>query len=169
MKNIIYSLLFVGILFSCENKNTENSTENTAKTEEKPVEQANVGFFGAKITEDDAIPADQLLAKMKGADSLRVKIKGKIIECCKKKGCWMTVDIGNGKSLRVSFKDYSFFVPKDGDGKEVVFSGLAKKSVTKEADLKHFAEDAGKSKEEIAKIKGDKEEVEFEADGVIIK
>lgn len=81
----------------------------------------------------------------------------------------MTIDKGDGSSMRVSFKDYGFFVPKDISGKTVIVEGKATVTTTTVEELRHFAEDAGKSKEEIAKITEGKTELTFEADGVIVK
>jgi len=75
----------------------------------------------------------------------------------------------NGVSTRVTFKDYGFFVPKDSAaGKEVVFSGVARRKITDVATLRHYAEDAGKTQEEIDAIMEPKEEIEFVANGVVI-
>lgn len=126
-------------------------------------------FFGEKITEKGAIEAKKLSTVMKDKKTIEAKVKGTVIEVCKKKGCWMTLDIGNNQTMRVTFKDYSFFVPKDCNGKEIIVEGVAQKEVTEVAALKHYAEDAGKSKEEIAKITQPKEEYTFEAKGVILK
>lgn len=71
--------------------------------------------------------------------------------------------------MRVSFKDYDFFVPKDIEGKTVVFEGKAFSRVTPVKELKHYAEDAGKSKEEVAKITEPEKALVFVADGVIVK
>ena len=61
----------------------------------------------------------------------------------------MRVETGND-TLFIKFKDYEFFVPKSGvDGKEVVFKGTAFYDTVSVADQKHYAQDAGKSKEEI--------------------
>ena len=126
-------------------------------------------YFGEKITDKGAVESTKLSGLMKDKKELTAKLKGKVIEVCKKKGCWMTLDIGNNQTMRVTFKDYGFFVPKDCNGKEMVIEGVAKKEVTDVAALKHYAEDAGKSKEEIAKITKSKEEYTFEATGVILK
>jgi hypothetical protein len=128
-----------------------------------------MSYFGEKITEKGAIDASKLSDKMKGKTTLDTKITGTIMEVCKKKGCWMTLDIGNNQKMRVTFKDYAFFVPKDISGKTVVIEGVVQKEVTDVATLKHYAEDAGKSKEEIEKIDKPKEELTFEARGVIVK
>ena len=68
----------------------------------------------------------------------------------------------------VKFKDYAFFMPKDIAGKKVVMIGNAFKETTSIEDLRHFAQDEGKSKEEIAKINKPKEEMKFMANGVLI-
>ncbi len=94
-----------------------------------------------------------------------VTITGKVESVCKAKGCWMTVDVG-GEKMTVKFKDYAFFVPLDCDGKTVTFTGKAFIKEISIAELKHLAEDAGKSKKEIKKIKAPKKEYRFEASGV---
>ena len=124
--------------------------------------------YGAKTTADGAIPAISIAEKMKGHDSLEIKIIGKATDACQKKGCWLQVDIGEGKTMRVRFKDYGFFVPKDISGKTVVLDGRAYNSATGVADLRHYAQDAGKSKSEIEKITEPEVNVIYEARGVIV-
>jgi hypothetical protein len=89
-------------------------------------------------------------------------------EVCQKKGCWMTVHSGNagGEEIMVRFKDYGFFVPKDLGGKKVLVEGKAFKSVIPGEDLRHYAEDAGKSEEEIMAITEPENSFQFEATGV---
>ena len=70
--------------------------------------------------------------------------------------------------MRVTFKDYAFFMPKDLTGKRVVVEGYAYVDETPVDVLRHYAEDAGKSKEEIEKITEPKREVAYEASGVVI-
>ena len=43
----------------------------------------------------------------------RIKVKGEIISTCPMKGCWMNMLVANDTVL-VRFKDYGFFVPKQG-------------------------------------------------------
>lgn len=124
--------------------------------------------FGVKITKENAIGADKFKEELKGKDSLQVKLNVPIIEACKVKGCWMTVDLGNGQTMMVRFKDYGFFVPKDCGGKNAVMEGVAYTEVIGVDMLKHYAEDAGKSKKEIAAIKEPETRLSFTANGVII-
>ncbi len=125
--------------------------------------------FGKKINEKDAVAATELSAKMNNKETMQVKVSGKVEDVCQAKGCWMTVVTGEGQTMRVRFKDYGFFVPKDIAGKTVVFEGLAKVKTTPVAELKHYAEDAKQSPEQIAKITEPKRELTFVADGVILK
>ena len=73
-----------------------------------------------------------------------------------------------GVSVRITFKDYGFFVPKDIAGKTIIAEGLVTEEVTKEADARHYAEDAGKSKAEIEKIKGDQKQITMVAQSVFL-
>ena len=100
---------------------------------------------------------------------MEAKVSGTVESVCQVKGCWMKVKMDNGETMRVMFKDYAFFVPKDIAGKTVVFEGEAQKKMVPVEHLQHYAKDAGKSKEEIAKITEPKEELTFIADGVIVK
>ena len=98
-----------------------------------------------------------------------IKIEGEILSSCPKKGCWMEMKLDND-TVFVKFKDYGFFVPKKGiAGKKAVISGKLSLDTLKVSELKHYAEDAGKSEEEIALITEPIYELGFIADGVIIK
>ncbi|MBC8151329.1 MAG: DUF4920 domain-containing protein [Bacteroidetes bacterium] len=125
--------------------------------------------FGKKITDTDAIPATQLAAKLGTKEAMPAKVEGVVESVCKVKGCWMTVKTSEGKTMRVTFRDYGFFVPKDITGKTVVVEGIAQTSTTSVAQLRHYAEDDGKSKADIEKITKPETDLSFVADGVIIK
>ena len=133
----------------------------------KPAAQGVV--YGAKTTNADgavevAIMNEQLLTN----PEFKGKIKAKVLSVCEKKGCWMTIAKPGGEDIMVRFKDYGFFMPLNIVGKEVVLDGVAKATVTSVDMLKHYAEDAHKSKEEIEKITEPKNEIEFTAKGVVV-
>lgn len=159
-KLFIISITGLALCAGCGNNKQEATTVATDTTTQ---------FFGAQITTDGAIAVEQLVAQMQGKDSLKVKITGKIEAVCQKKGCWMNINIGNNQSMKVSFKDYAFFVPKDASGKTVFAEGVAYNDTTSVDDLKHYAQDAGKTKEEIENITQPEINIGFEANGVIIK
>ncbi len=81
----------------------------------------------------------------------------------------MQADLGNGELMRVTFKDYGFFVPMDSPGKTVIMEGTAYYKTVPVDLLKHYAEDAGKSKKEIQAIKEPEHDLAFEATGLILK
>lgn len=126
-------------------------------------------FHGKKISEDGAVAAPELVTKLGDKPEFNTKVQGTVESVCKVKGCWMKVKTADGQTMRVTFRDYGFFVPKDIAGKQVVFEGTAQQTTTSVAELKHYAEDAGKSKAEIAKITEPEKALTFVADGVIVK
>ena len=68
------------------------------------------------------------------------------------KGCWMNMSVSNDTIL-VRFKDYGFFVPKTGvEGNLAIVNGYLSVDTLSVAQLKHYAEDAGKNKKETMKI-----------------
>ena len=133
--------------------------------------QAQDGYYGSRIDSENAISMTQLIQRMEaeGLPALEAKVEGKVIDCCQTKGCWMNIEAGDGNTMRVKFKDYGFFVPKSSAGRTAVMKGVATMETTSVAELKHFAEDAGKSKEEIEKITKPEKELVFLAEGVILK
>ena len=101
--------------------------------------------------------------------SSKVKIEGEILSSCPMKGCWMKISVEKDTVL-VRFKDYGFFVPKSGiEGKSTIINGSLSVDTLSIAQLQHYAEDAGKSKKEIALITKPEVTISFLADGVLIK
>ena len=127
------------------------------------------GWYGEQFEIAEVIPASQLDGISTDSLPSEVVIEAEILECCRKKGCWMTIDMGEGKSMRVTFKDYGFFVPLNADGRVATLKGAASVDTVDVETLRHFAEDAGKSKEEIEAITEPEYELTFEATGVLIK
>ena len=123
--------------------------------------------FGKKIKAKGGLEAATLVGK-KVLESNPIKIEGEVESVCQAAGCWMKIKTVNGQTMRVTFKDYSFFVPKDIAGKKVVFDGIPSIKSTSVVELQHYAADAGKSKEEIAKITEPKTELTFVAEGVLV-
>lgn len=126
--------------------------------------------FGAPIDAEGAIEYETLLERMEGLDSLHTKVVGTVEAVCQKKGCWMNIVSTDPADpvLFVQFLDYGFFVPKDIAGRRVVMEGKAYREITPVDELRHMAEDAGKSKEEIEAITEPKEELKFMANGVVL-
>jgi len=71
-----------------------------------------------------------------------VRVEARISQVCQKKGCFMIATAGD-KAVRISFRDYSFFVPTDTGGKTVTLTGTLVERVLSEKQAAHFREDAG--------------------------
>ena len=96
-------------------------------------------------------------------------ISGEILDVCPKKGCWMNVKV-NTDTVFVKFKDYGFFVPKTGiQGKKVLMTGEIFKDTISVERLKHYAEDAKKSRTEIDLITEPEYKINMIATGVAIE
>ncbi|MFY0626263.1 MAG: DUF4920 domain-containing protein [Reichenbachiella sp.] len=126
--------------------------------------------YGKNFQEINIIPVNEVPKKLNANDSLSGVFTGIIESSCKMKGCWMTVRSDKGDPFRITFEDYGFFVPKEGlSDKKALFSGYCIRKTTSVAELQHYAEDAGKGKNEIALITKPKEEFRFVASGVKIE
>lgn len=162
----MHKFLFFAIaisIYACTPSSITENVDATAQTDSIS------GWYGEEFVVEDVVPASQLADLSPDSLTSEVIIEAEIMECCRKKGCWMKVDMGNGKSMRVSFKDYGFFVPLNADGRIATMKGFATIDTVDVEMLRHFAEDAGKSKEEIAAITAPEFELSFEATGVLIK
>lgn len=124
--------------------------------------------YGAGTSSEGALVSADLLPSRIQKDKYAGKITGKVVEVCLEKGCWMKLQKTDGEHLMVKFKDYKFFMPKDIVGKNVVLEGQAVVKEVPVNQLKHYAKDAGKSEEDIEKIKESKREIQFIAAGVLV-
>lgn len=145
--------------------------ETSQKKVGPPEGSAIVGdIYGAGVasTESKAITVDKLSKKLK-KDNKKVEgvaVKGKVIDVCEKKGCWLTIQTEDNSQFFVKMKDYAFFVPTALKGKNVVLEGTAERKVTSIDEQKHYAEDAKKPQAEIDAITTPKEEIRFVANGI---
>ncbi len=166
-----YAVAVLLVLFlSCKNEN--KSVEKTEETISNVAPLETYKSFGEKIVSDNAIAAASMLKDyktLKTGDTLDTKITAKVLDVCQAKGCWMILDLGNEQTARVKFKDYGFFMPKDITGKEVIVNGKAFVKEMPVDELRHYAEDAGKSKEEIAAITEPEKTYSLLANGVLLK
>ena len=128
-------------------------------------------LYGEKLSSNKLTSINELnylFTSLKDGEFNNTKFKAKVVDVCKMKGCWMNLDLNNNKQVMVRFKNYSFFVPKDIEGTEGSVDGKAFIDILTVDELKHYAFDAGKSKEEIDKIQKEKRIYSFEATGVVI-
>ncbi|MDT0678157.1 DUF4920 domain-containing protein [Autumnicola musiva] len=165
MKKTIFTLSLFLLLLSCNDSKEEKVSQNSK-------EPISYEAFGNKIQSEKILTSAQMqeeFKKMEVGDSLQVSMETNIMSVCKKKGCWMTLQMPGGEEVMVKFKDYAFFMPKDIENKEVIVEGIAYIKEVSLAELKHFAEDAGNSEAEIAAINQPEQKWSFLAEGVLLK
>ena len=160
-------LMITGLLVSCSSEAQEKE-----KNKDKTVvnnELASSSYGPVSVSVDEAISVNELLISHEGKKvAEEYTFEAEIVEVCSKAGCWVTIDKGDGETFMVRFKDH-FTIPTDTKpGTKAVFHGVAMNDVIPVDMLRHFAEDAGKTEEEILKITEDKFDLNFTADGILI-
>lgn len=192
MKKIFLLLISLGLFACADNKpknedaeNADHKVENKQETShdeakpdaEKEAEKnmsqddidPNQTDFGAQFEAKDVKSNAEMLAlyqDMKVGDTLAIQYEAEINSVCQKKGCWVRLKLDENDESFIKFKDYAFFLPKDAEGRKAIVKGQAYVKEVSVDDLKHFAEDAGKSKEEVEKITEPEMTYAFMADGV---
>ena len=155
MKSFLFFLLVgVGIV-ACKQKATPNPEDPN--------------LFGAALSDIEITDFKTVVDDLQTKEAVEpVKIRATVESVCQAKGCWMNLVSNDapGAEMFVKFKDYGFFMPKDISGKEVILEGKAYVEETSVDELRHYAEDEGKSEEEIAQITEPVKEVKFMATGV---
>jgi hypothetical protein len=150
LRSTYYIILTVLILLGCSTSSNKGG-------------QSVYESYGAEITSADVSNLSQL-AGVEMSDTTRMKISAKVGEICQMKGCWMVLENESGDPIRVTFKDYGFFVPKDISGRNVIVEGVVTKSQLSPEAAAHYAEDAGQPYDSTRMYI----EYAFIADGVLI-
>lgn len=143
-------------------------TAGGAMAQDKIASAAPGVTYGKSIDAQGAVALGELEKQIGDDTTYTGKIEGKVVEVCKKKGCFMKLERADGEAVMVKFTDYGFFMPQNIVGKTVVVEGKAKVTETSVERLRHYAEDAGKSKAEIEKINAPKKDIVIVADGVVV-
>ena len=156
LKSIAIALFCIAGLFACQNGKEVVLTDG-------------MNQFGEVISADNAMSIEEALDQYPLDEPQEVKLTGTIGSVCQAKGCWMTLSGEDSEEdIFIKFKDYAFFVPKNAGGQRAVVSGLLSLEETSVDELRHYAEDEGKSEEEIAAITAPKKEWKMMASGVLI-
>ena len=80
-----------------------------------------------------------LLAAPEKHAGKRVQVEGQVRKACERKGCWMELAEGaQGAGVRVTFKDYGFFVPVDAAGSAARVEGHVQVATLTEDRAKHY-------------------------------
>jgi hypothetical protein len=131
----------------------------TAATAKEVVKRGDAIAADAKTT-----PLADVIKNPEAYTKNAVVVEGKIDKVCSMKGCWMQlVPEGAKEGVRVTFKDYGFFVPKDSKGWKARAAGVATITTLSKADADHLEGDGAKF---ARNADGTAKEVGFVASGV---
>ncbi len=155
----LISVILLLFLLSCTAETDDAATEQAENDEQE--------WYGEAFTPAAYRTVDELIPDISTEERGPFQVKGEIVQVCQSKGCWLTLVSENEAQVRVTFKDYDFFVPKDAAGRTVVMEGITWYDEVSVDHLRHYAEDAGDSQEDIDAITEPKYSYYFEATGVL--
>jgi hypothetical protein len=121
--------------------------------------------YGAPLDSRTAVSVDSAIQQLAGKRSAAVVVQSKVAKVCQAKGCWLGLSNASGE-VRVTFKDYGFFVPPSLIGKTVLVEGVLEKVTLSLAETRHYVRDAGGDP---AKVTQPRVEYRIVASGVEVK
>ena len=132
--------------------------------------------FGEPISVD--LPVAEVaavLAQPEAYAGREVKLQGTVAEVCAKKGCWLRIADPSGGAETVFVKltcpveADARLIPADAAGKPVVVQGRVVVEEMTEEQARHYAQDAGKSAEEVAAITGPQKTIRIDSPSARVK
>lgn len=132
---------------------------------------ASTAFAGEVVTrgaaiskEAKALPLATVLDAPAAYTKNPVLVEGVIAAACSTKGCWMQLAPAEGEQgVRVTFKDYGFFIPLNAKGMKARAEGVTVVKLLSKADADHLEGEGAKLKRN---PDGTANEVSFVANGV---
>jgi hypothetical protein len=122
---------------------------------------------GEKLKGLTPVKLESLLATPADYEGKSVSVTAKVRKSCERKGCWLELASSDkAPGVRVTFKDYGFFVPLDSAGKTAKVEGLVKVAELSPERAKHYESEGAL----VAKDKNGKyREVQLVAEGVELR
>jgi hypothetical protein len=122
---------------------------------------------GEKLKGLTQVPLLSLLSSPADFDGKTVAVEATVRKACERKGCWMELaGAEKGPGVRVTFKDYGFFVPLDSAGSTARVEGTVKVTELAAERAKHYESEGA----QVAKDKDGKyREVQLVALGVELR
>ena len=94
---------------------------------------------GATIGDSPVVDLADALQSVTAYADRTVTVEGTVNRVCQMKGCWMElVPAGADRGIRVTFKDYAFFVPTDSSGATARLEGMFEQNNFSKADAHHL-------------------------------
>jgi hypothetical protein len=94
---------------------------------------------GDKLQGAPAVTLAELLARPQAHQGKTVLLEGQVRQACQRRGCWMELAEGaKGPGVRVTFKDYGFFVPPDSAGAQARVEGVVELAELSDKAAQHY-------------------------------
>ncbi len=94
---------------------------------------------GAEIGSSSIVNLEQAMQNLDRYTEQTVILEGTINKVCAVKGCWMELVLDNAsRGIRVTFKDYAFFVPTDSTGYDARLEGLFEQNIFSKPAADHL-------------------------------
>lgn len=125
---------------------TINKTTEAAKTTDTET-SGDVVKRGTALSSAEIVRAAQIMENPKSFEGKNLTVEGQIARVCQEKGCWMELTEKEGDpGMRITFKDYAFFVPTDSQGKKVKAEGKLELKVMPKEQVEHLVGEGSKLK-----------------------
>lgn len=99
---------------------------------------------GQPVSGAPEVPLQKLLASPESYVGKQVLVTGTVRRACERRGCWMELtDAGGSRAVRVTFKDYAFFVPTTSAGAKARVVGEPKLVRLTEGMAAHYQSEGG--------------------------
>ena len=169
MKLIIAAfLLTIGLGFTAMGQKMDKAdgAEPTEKDKTEAIPSTGSLKRGAAIGTSDKVSLNAVLKSPEKFAGKTVLVEGVVVRSCKTEGCWAEVaENKDSRSVRVTMKGHSFFIPLASAGSLARVEGtVSVKTLTKEKVDHLFKEDGAKFENRNAD--GTVTEVSFEATGI---
>ena len=148
------------------------TARGTTPADREAIDADGVVRRGGALTKDaPAVPVATAFAQSKALAGKNVKVSGTVDAVCAKKGCWFVVKGDKPEqTIRITAKDYGFFVPKAAKGQAAVVEGLLEVKTLDQATAQHYEDErplaAGEQRK---KITGDTVELSIVAAALELK
>jgi hypothetical protein len=97
--------------------------------------------FGAGLTLTETTSLDAIVRAPEAHTDRPALVRGRLADVCQKKGCW-TILRDAGAQVRVTFKDYGFFLPTDAIGADAYVEGVVEVVTLSVNEARHYASES---------------------------
>jgi len=97
--------------------------------------------FGAGLTLTEVDDLSDVVRQPELFADRPVLVRARVYDVCQRRGCWMVLRDGDAE-VRVQFKDYGFFVPRDCTGQVAYVEGRVTTQEIGASETQHYAEES---------------------------